>query len=159
MSSVDQRVVDMRFNNQQFERGVSQSTQSLEKLKKGLDLEGSAKSLTNLNNAGKNFSLANISSGIDTLVSKFSSLGIVGMTVLQNITNQALYAGQNLAAALTTTPIFDGFSEYEIKMNSIQTLLTNTADKGSTLADVNKILAELNDYADQTIYNKCKRYG
>lgn len=153
MSSVDQRVVDMQFNNRQFESGVQTSIKSLNDLKKGLDLEGSAKGLSALDKAGKSFSLAGIAEGVETIASRFTTLGIVGVTALANITNSAVNAGKRMVSALTVDPIMKGFEEYETKMGAIQTILTNTASKGTTLNDVNKALEELNAYADQTIYN------
>ena len=153
MSSIDQRVVDMRFNNQQFESGVRTSTRSLDKLKSALNLDGAAKSLNALDKAGKSFSLNGISSGVESISQRFSTMGIVGMTVLQNLTNAAITASVNFAKALIIQPILDGFDEYEVKMNAIQTIMSNTSSKGTTLTQVNDALAELNTYADQTIYN------
>ena len=153
MSSVDNRVVRMSFDNAQFENGVKTSNKSLEALKQGLNLDGAAKKLSNLNNVGKEFSLAGIASGIDTISNKFTALGIVGVTALANITNSAINTGKQLISSLTIDPISSGFEEYETKMNAIQTILTNTKSKGTTIDDVNAALAELNLYADQTIYN------
>jgi tape measure domain-containing protein len=143
----------MEFDNKQFESGVQDSVKSLDKLKKGLDLDGATASLTNLEKAGRSFSLAGISSSVDTIASRFTTLGIVGVTALVNITNSAVNAGKSIMSALTIDPIKMGFDEYETKMGSIQTILTNTASKGTTLDDVNKALDELNTYSDQTIYN------
>ncbi|MCF8018196.1 MAG: tape measure protein [Vallitaleaceae bacterium] len=151
--SVDQRIVDMRFNNQQFEKGIQGSLKSLDSLKKGLDLKDASKGLDNLARAGKQFSLDGIGSGIEHISSKFTALGIIGVTTLQNLTNSVVNAGKNFAKALTIDPIKTGLSEYETKMNAITTILTNTESKGTTLTDVNKALAELNEYADLTIYN------
>jgi len=151
--SIDNRVVEMQFDNNQFEQGVKTSVKSLDNLKKGLNLEQSTKSLQNLDRVGKSFSLSHISDGVNTIASRFTMLGIMGVTALQNITNAAVTAGINIAKALTIDPIFTGLSEYETKMNAIQTILTNTASKGTTLDQVNKALGELNNYADQTIYN------
>lgn len=153
MNNIDERIVNMQFNNSQFERNAQTSIKTLGDLKKGLDLEGAARSLSNLSAAGRNFSLNGIADGVNTLVDRFSTLGIVGMTVIQNLTNSALNAGKRIASALTIDPIRAGLSEYETKMNAIQTILTNTASKGSTLADVNATLNELNEYSDKTIYN------
>lgn len=151
--SVDQRVVEMRFDNKQFESGVKESLGSVDRLKKGLNFEGSVKSLSNLEKAGKSFSLSSISDGVDAIAKKFTNLGIVGVTALQNITNRAVDAGMRIAKSLTIEPVLTGFQEYETKMNSITTILTNTKSKGTTLDDVNRALNELNTYADQTIYN------
>jgi tape measure domain-containing protein len=153
MSSVDNRIVNMRFDNQQFERNVRTSVKTLDNLKKSLNLDGAAKSLDKLDTVGKKFSLAGMASAVDTIAARFTNLGIVATTVIQNITNRAIDAGTRIASAMTIDPLKQGFDEYEIKMNSIQTLLSNTSDKGTTLDDVNKGLAELNEYADKTIYN------
>ena len=90
MSSVDNRIVDMQFNNKQFESGIQSSIKSLDSLKSGLNLDASAKSLSNLDKIGRAFTLAGISEGVDTLTRKFSALGIIGITTLQNITNLPL---------------------------------------------------------------------
>jgi tape measure domain-containing protein len=151
--SVDQRVVEMRFNNQQFESGIKTSVKSLDNLKKGLDLDGASRSLSNLNREGKGFSLSGISTGVDAISTKFTALGIVGVTALVNLANEAVNAGKRMIMALTIDPINMGLQEYETKMGAIQTILTNTASKGSTLDEINEVLNELNEYSDKTIYN------
>ena len=152
-NNVDERIVDMQFKNQQFESGVKQSTKSIDNLKKGLNFDESVRSLENLDRAGRSFSIAGIASGVDAIASRFTTLGIMGMSVITNLTNAALNMGINFAKALTITPISTGFEEYETKMGAIQTILTNTASKGTKLEDVNTALEELNLYADKTIYN------
>jgi hypothetical protein len=97
--SIDERIVEMQFDNKQFESGVKNTLGSLDKLKKGLDLEGATKSLNGLNDAGHKFSLAGIADGVSTIASKFTNLGIMGVTVLQNITNSALEAGKRIVSA------------------------------------------------------------
>ena len=153
MSAVDERIVQMQFDNKQFESNVQTSLKSLEQLKSVLKLDASAKSLAELDRAGKSFNLNGIADGVQTISSKFSALGIMGVTALMNITNAAMNAGAAMVKSLTTEPVMDGLREYETKMNSITTILTNTASKGTTLDDVNVALSQLNDYADQTIYN------
>lgn len=153
MSEIDDRIVNMQFNNKQFESGVQTSVKSLDNLKAGLNLDGATKSLSNLDRAGKNFSLAGLASGVETISNKFSALGIIGITALMNIANQAVNTGKRLLSSLTIDPIKAGLKEYETKMGAIQTILTNTASKGTTLQDVNKTLNELNEYSDKTIYN------
>lgn len=153
MSNIDERIVEMRFDNKQFESGVQTSIKSLDHLKQGLNLDESARSLSNLEKAGRSFSLAGIAEGVENISSKFSALGIIGITVLQNITNSAINTGKRLLSALTIDPIKTGLTEYETKMNAITTILTNTESKGTTLDEVNDTLNELNTYADKTIYN------
>lgn len=151
--SVDERVVEMQFDNKQFESGIKTSMKSLENLKKGLNFDAATKSLSNIEKATRNFSVAGIEKGVDLISSRFTNLGIVGVTALQNITNAAINAGTQMVKALTIDPVLTGFNEYETKMGAITTILTNTASKGTTLEDVNRVLDELNTYADKTIYN------
>ncbi len=151
--TIDQKVVEMRFDNSQFEKNVSTSMSTLDKLKKSLKLDGAAKGLESVNAAAKNFDISNISNGVETVKAKFSSLQVMAVTALGNITNSAVNAGKRLVAAFTIDPIKMGFEEYETQINAVQTILANTQSKGSTLEDVNKALDELNHYADMTIYN------
>lgn len=153
MSSVDQRVVDMQFNNAQFEKGVGNSLKSLDSLKKGLDLDKSAKSLDNLQRAGKKFSLNGLADNVQYVANKFSALGILGVTAMQRISNAAITTGKKVVSALTIDPLKDGLREYETQINAIQTILSNTRSKGTTIDDVNKALDDLNAYSDKTIYN------
>lgn len=153
MSSIDQRIVQMQFDNAKFEQGAKTSMSTLEKLKSALNFDKSVQSLTKLQNAGNRVNFSGLETGVESIASRFTNLGIVGVTALQNITNAAISTGTQMVKSLTLDPILSGFNEYETKMNSITTILTNTKSKGTTLDDVNNALNELNTYADQTIYN------
>lgn len=152
-TTIDQRVVEMRFDNKQFEREVSTTMTSLDKLRNSLDLDGATKGLENVNTAAGRVNLSGLGNAVDMVSSRFSALGIMGVTALVNITNSAVNAGKRIVSALTIDPIKTGFSEYETKINAIQTIMSNTASKGKTMEDVTKVLNELNAYADKTIYN------
>lgn len=151
-NTVDNRLVEMGFDNKQFESGVKTSTDSLNGLKKALNLDESAKSLTNLSNVSRSFSLAGISEGVQNISSKFSALGVIGLTVIQNLTNAAINFGKKLVSSITA-PMKTGLAEFETQINAIQTVLANTASKGTTLEQVNAALDKLNEYSDKTIYN------
>ena len=151
--TIDQKVVEMRFDNAQFEKNVSTSMSTLDKLKRSLKLDGAAKGLESVNAAAKNFDVSNINNGVETIKAKFSALQVVAATALGNITNSAVNAGKRIASALTIEPIKAGFNEYETQMNSVQTILANTQKEGTNVKIVNKALDELNAYADKTIYN------
>lgn len=153
MSSVDNRIVEMQFNNKGFESGVSTTLQSLEKLKKGLNFKDSTKSMGDLEAQSKKLNFSGLAAGVETISQRFTTLGIIGVTALQNITNTAVDAGKRITEALTIQPVRMGFEEYETQINAVQTILANTSSKGSTLKDVNNALNELNKYADLTIYN------
>lgn len=150
---VDTNVVAMKFDNAQFQSGVSETLNSLSKLKENLKFSNSNQGLKQLAQSVKNVSLEKLTDGVGTIANKFTTLGIIGVTALQNITSQAVTTGQRLVAALTVDPVKLGFQEYETQINAVQTILANTESKGSTLADVNSALDELNKYADLTIYN------
>ena len=153
MSSVDNRVVEMQFENKQFESGVAKTLSSVKKLKEGLNFKDSAESLKNLGSVSKSVDMSNLIGAVESIKDRFSTLGIIGMTVLQNIANKAISVGSTLTKSLTLQPIMDGFSEYETQMNAIQTILSNTRSQGTNIQQVNAALDELNHYADQTIYN------
>lgn len=154
-TTVDERVVEMRFDNKQFEQNIQTSLSSLDKLKKSLNLEGAAKGLETVNDAANKCSgnMSPLSNTVETVRVRFSALEVMAITALQNITNSALAAGKNLVSAFTIDPIKTGFEEYETQINAVQTILANTSSKGTTLDQVNNALDELNHYADMTIYN------
>lgn len=154
-TTIDERVVEMRFDNKQFEQNIQTSLSSLDKLKKSLNLEGAAKGLETVNDAANKCSgnMSPLSNAVETVRVRFSALEVMAITALQNITNSALAAGKNLVSAFTIDPIKTGFEEYETQINAVQTILANTSSKGTTLDQVNNALDELNHYADMTIYN------
>ena len=152
-TKVEQRVVEMKFDNQEFERRVSGTMSTLDKLKQKLNLSGAAKGLEGIGASAKKIDMRGLAAGVETVSARFSALDVIGVTALVNITNSAINAGKRIMAALTIDPVKTGFSEYETQLNAVQTILANTKHKGKTLEDVNAALDELNKYADQTIYN------
>ena len=148
--TVDERVVSMQFDNKQFEANVQTSMSTLDKLKQKLNFEGASKGLENVNAAAKNVNMSGLSSAVETVSMKFSALQVMAVTALANITNSAINAGKRIVHALTIAPITTGFQEYELKMNSVQTIMAST---GESLETVNEYLEELNKYADKTIYS------
>jgi hypothetical protein len=146
---IDNRIVEMQFDNQQFESGVKTSMGTLSDLNKSLDKVGTNEGLLNIGKAAKGLSFDGIVSAVEGISSRFTTLGIIGVTALENITNRALNAGIAMGKALTIDPITTGFNEYELKMDNIQTTMVNT---GESLESVNGILDHLNTYADKTIY-------
>lgn len=151
--TVDERVVEMRFDNKQFESNVQTSLSTIGKLKQSLDLRGASKGLENVSAAAKTCNLSGLTGAVETVQAKFSALEVMAVTALANITNSAVNAEKRIISALTIEPVRSGFEEYETQINAIQTILANTESKGSTLQDVNQALDELNHYADLTIYN------
>ena len=152
-TTVDQRVVEMRFDNKHFESNVSNTMSTLDKLKQKLHFDGATKGLENVGTAAKKVDMSGLGSGVESVQTKFSAMQVMAVTALANITNSAVNAGKRIVSALTIDPIKTGFQEYETQINAVQTILANTKSKGSTIDDVNVALEELNKYADMTIYN------
>ena len=151
--TVDERVVSMQFDNKNFEKNVSASMSTLEKLKQKLSFKGATKGLESIDKAVKKVNMSNLVDSVDTVGVRFSSLQVVATTALANITNSAVNTAKRMASAFTLDPIIDGMREYETQLNSVQTILANTQHEGTNIEMVNKALDELNTYADKTIYN------
>lgn len=146
-TTIDQRVVEMKFDNASFERNVRTSINTVNNLKTSLNFSSATKGISGLaSSMGKMLPIGSVTNSL-------SALDIAFMTTINRITNAAINAGVNMTKALTIEPVFTGFTEYETKMDSIKTILANTRDSGSNLEDVNKALSELNEYSDKTIYN------
>lgn len=149
MSSIDERIVQMQFNNSQFEKGIKESLKSLDALKEGLDLEGSAKQLKALQKAGDSFSLAKMAEGIESVSKRFSTLGIVGMRVIDNLANSAYYNGKRLISSLSIDQVTAGWTKYGQKTASVQTIMNAT---GKSIDEVNGYLDKLMWFSDETSY-------
>lgn len=179
--SIDERVVSLRVNDREFQSAIDNVVKSLDGLKNSLKFKDSAKGFADLDRAASNVkfdglvknaasvrnSVANIASEAQKTFSSMSTSGVASVGAISQSFSamQAVAFGAfasigsqvtNLAKNITsmfTQGITSGLGEYELQMNSIQTILTNTASKGTTLEQVNAALAQLNEYADQTIYN------
>ena len=149
-TSVDNRVVSMRFDNKQFESGTKQTMSTLSKLKEKLNLPGASKGLENIGAASKRVSFDGISRGVEAVQFKFSALQVVAITALTNITNSAINAGKELVRSLTIAPIKDGYEDYNRKLTSVQTIMNAT---GKDIDTVGGYFSQLDTYADKTIYN------
>lgn len=150
MQTIDERVVEMRFDNRQFESNAQESIGTIEKLKKTLDFSSSTKSFDDIEQAANKVDFGGFGNAIEAVKVKFSALEVMAITALQNITNKIVDTGVNLVKSLSVDQIMGGFNEYELKMGSIQTIMAST---GESLDTVNKYLEELNTYSDKTIYS------
>ena len=149
-ATIDQKVVEMRFDNKDFEKNTHQTMSTLEKLKQSLKLNGATKGLEEIETKQRGMKFEGLASGIETVQMKFSAMEAIAFSALQNITNRAINAGISITKALTIDPISTGFQEYEEKMGSVRTMLMSS---GYGLDVIKEQLEELNKYADQTIYS------
>lgn len=154
MSSVDEKIVRMKFDNATFAQGVSSTMSMLQSLNKALQMEGASKGLNEVSDTVSRFNTAGAQEQVSAFAQKFTALQVAAITALSNIVNKAVDAGLQIAKSLSIAPIVSGFQEYETNLGSIQTILANTGLKGAEgLAKVNGALDQLNTYSDQTIYN------
>lgn len=151
-TSIDQRVVEMQFDNRHFEANVATTLSTLDKLKQKLNLSSASDGLSSLTKAANKVDFSSITHAVDAITPKFSFLYTFADQTFRNIVNAAERYATRLASAFTLDPIKTGLSEYETKINSIQVIKANTRGK-NTMSDITAALDELNTYADRTIYN------
>ena len=145
-TSIDNRIVEMQFDNSQFEKGIGKSIKSLEKLKKGLKMDEAAQSLSKLQKIGDSFSLAKIADGIDNLTYRFSWMGRTVSGILDNLTFKA----KALIKSMSVNQISAGWSKYADKTGYVQTIMNAT---GKSIDEVNKYLDKLMWFSDETSYS------
>jgi tape measure domain-containing protein len=155
MSSVEERVVSMKFDGDQFLAGVDKSLSALDKLNSKLKMSDGTKGLNDIGAAadGQSSKFGALGNAVEGIAGKFKTLSVIGISALATITTRAVDAGLNIAKALTLDPIKAGFQNYETQIKAVQTILANTQAEGTKIGDVNKVLAQLNTYANQTVYN------
>ena len=154
--TIDERVVSMQFDNSKFERNVSTTMSTIDKLKAKLNFKGIDDSFNTISNAAGKVNMTSLGSAVDTVKTKFSALEVMGVTALANITNSAVNAGKRMISALTIYPISDGFDEYEMTLNTIQTTMAGT---GKTAKEVGKEIKKLDEYADLTVYSSSDMFN
>lgn len=150
---IDQRVVELQFDNANFERNAKESISTLDKLKEKLNFKRTGEGLKELEDRVVKFTMKPLEDAVEGVRVKFTLLDNFVWNFFDRISNKILDVGKNLVSAFTIDPIKTGFQEYETQINAVQTILANTQSKGSTLDDVNEALDKLNKYADLTIYN------
>jgi len=147
---IDEKVVEMRFQNSQFEKGVKESMSTIDKLKASLNFSGASKSFNQITEAANRVSFKGLERNVDELHNYINLKAVAMFTVVNNMVSQIQSSITNMVKQFTIVPISTGFQEYELKMGSVQTIMAAT---GESLETVNKYLQELNEYSDKTIYS------
>lgn len=144
--TIDSKVVEMRFDNEQFEKNVQTSLSTVDKLKKSLNFDGVSKGFENIEAASKGVNFQAVGDAIENVKVKFSALEIIAITALSNITNKIVDAGINLSKSLSIDQVTAGWSKYAQKTSSVQTIMAATNSSWQTGADglarVDKLLEE-----------------
>lgn len=161
---IDQRVVEMGFDNARFEKNVHTSISTLDKLKAALNLDGATKGISNVESAFNKLNLGNVSSAVDKIADRFSAMGIIGMRVLENLTDKAMELGKRLMDFAVIEPMSAGWTKYADKTTAVQTIMAATQDTweesaksmgfvGDQMEFVNSQMEKLNWFTDETSYN------
>lgn len=147
---VDERVVEMRFDNAQFEKNVHQTMQSLEKLNDSLQLDGAEKGFEKISDASAKVDFDEMQGALDNLSGKFSAVEVMGVAALSHITRQAVDTGEKLVKSLSLDQVTSGWNKYAQKTASVQTIMNAT---GKSIAKVNGYLSKLMWFSDETSYS------
>ena len=152
MATIDERVVSLKMNNKQFLSAMKESAAGMDKLKESLKMQGAADGLSRIGEIAKNTTLGDLATKALDIGKNMTVMQGLAVTAFGGIGVAALNAGRIVVSGFIRT-IKDGFNEYELKMRAIQTIMANTVEKGTTLGEVKTSLAELNTYADKTVYS------
>ena len=147
-------VLSYKIDTTEFDKGMDKLIAALEKVEKREYLTKLQSSIDGISDGVSTMSFSNMEQGLMAVEQRFSTMGVIGMSVLNNLTNAVIAFAQEFIFDKILGDAINGFQELNIQINSTQTILSNTASRfGTTLADVNKGLDSLNEYADKTIYN------
>lgn len=148
-SNIEERVVEMQFDNKKFEKNARDTMKTLDALEKSLDLKGASKSFEDLDRSIKKVDTSHLSDAIDAVTNKFSLFGTIGDQILRNLTDRFADMAVNWAKSMTIGQLQSGWSKYEAKTQAVQVIMHST---GKSIEDVNDVLQDLTQYTDDTSY-------
>lgn len=150
--NIDEKVVEMRFDNNNFEANVKTSLSTLDKLKQKLNLSGASKGLEDVSKASKKVDFSHMESSLAALEKRFSTTGIIGMTFIQNMTNGLIQLAKR-ASSFSIGGIIEGGKSRSTKIENarfqIKGLLGDTADAAKEL---DAIMENVNYGVQDTAY-------
>lgn len=97
--SYDDRIVRMGFDNTKFESNAAKTMTTLDKLNEKLKLKGATEGSNNIQRSIDNVNFAAMERAIVNIERRFSTLGVVGMNVIGQITNGIIGSVKQLEAA------------------------------------------------------------
>lgn len=147
---VDQRVVEMRFDNAQFEKNTRESMKTLDRLQEKLQFKDVDKGFENIEKAQRNVNFDEMEGALDTLKVKFNALDVMAVAALTNITNKIVDTGERLVKSLSVDQVASGWNKYTEKTSNVQTIMNAT---GESIDNVNGYLNKLMWYSDETSYS------
>lgn len=155
---IDSRIVEMKFDNKQFESAVSTSMGTINKLKESLNFSKTGSSfLSSLGDAVHKMDFSPIAGALDSAGQKFNAFEQIAIGALRRIGDQGIAYLTNQINELSFKQIEEGFKKYGDKTTSVQTIMAATADQfsdtGQQMEYVNAQLEKLNWFTDETSYN------
>ena len=155
--TIDEKVVEMRFDNSDFERNVTQSMSTLDKLKSALDFSGASKAFDGITSAANKVSFDGIKSGLKQLEEEFPILGKIVDGVFLNMGRKIEDFVSNSIKSVTIEPVMEGFNKYASKTSSVQMIMNairdGTKSDSELMEEVNGQLERLMWYTDETSYD------
>ena len=152
-ATIDERIVEMKFDNTNFESNVKTTMSTLDKLKAALKFDNAKESLETINEASKHVTFEAMSNSIDAVKVKFSALEIAGITAISNLTTKLMDMGTRFVKSVSVDQISSGFSKYATLTSSIQTILAATREQGETMESVTEQMDKLSWFTDETSYS------
>jgi len=155
--TIEQKVVEMRFDNSNFEKNVSQSMDSLNRLKATIDKTSSGNAFTGLSKALDNINIGSVTTAIQTVTEKFSVWEQVAIGAARNIgaalSNYVVKGLNNMVFKNVSV----GWDKYAQKTEAVQTIMASIADQdfGNTdkMEYVEGLMEKLNWFTDETSYH------
>lgn len=155
--SIDNRVVQMRFDNEQFERGIQTSIRSLKKLDDSMDFESGTKSFRQLEKSINDVKFDKLLAGLDSIANKFTFIGQLGMRLKNEVIDKLIDSGERMVKSLSMDQISVGWDKYADKTSAVQTIMSATSkeftDTAKQMEYVNSQLEQLTWFTDETSYN------
>ena len=162
--NVEERIVEMRIDNKKFESGAKETISTLEKLEKALHLKGGdTAALDNMERAMSKFDAHPMTNALEKVQMSFSALEVVGLRVIQNLTDSVYNFATKTIKNLTVDQVTAGFDKYEKMTEAVQTIMAATrekigaeggwADEAEQMEAVNAAMERLLWYSDETSYS------
>lgn len=150
-NNIDERIVEMQFDNKQFESGVKDTIKDLDDLKKSLKMDKVADGFEDLNKSVSRVNLNPLQNGVEVISQRFSAMEVIAISALSRITNQAMATAERLVKSFTIDPITSGWSKYESKVAAVQKIVNASAD--NTIDKVEDVLDEIEWFTNETSYD------
>lgn len=150
---VDERVVEMKFDNRDFERNTRQSMSTIAKLKASLNFSGVASSV---NQSVSSIDMNPLIAGLEKTEKAFSTWEVAAITAISNITNRLVDLGINLAKSLSVDNITSGWEQFGELTRNTGTMINQLVAKGyseeAALNAVNESMDQFMWYSDATSF-------